>query len=546
MLSEMRSELGRWVLLFMVALMLCVAPIGAAWGQIPLPGNGGGGGSGGGMTPVPPGTGGGIQLICQMPAGSCPTKQAREEHAKKNNCKFPEEVCEKTSASDDNKGANERDKGFWGSMWNKVTGAFDNGYEFVRGVVAGLKGQLVDLWNMVTNIDEVISGLAALGESFYKDPKGTMRALGEMLGQGAVDTFTRATQCGAFDLGKVIGSYVSPAFGLKLATNLTKFSGKLDDAAKAVRKDYGCASFAAGTLVLTTDGFKPIESIVVGQQVGSRNENSFADRPQRVTDVFGRIAPSYRRLVTELETFEITDEHPLWQQGNGWVEAAKLVPGDVIASAQGDTIVIANDSVAGPLRVYNFSVAHNSSYFVGTQQVWAHNAGPCSIDLHAKSWDKLSAKEKGYRGERQVFMELLEKGYESVGNSFDPRGMTPDQAFKAWDGQAGIDGIYKDKNGNYVIIESKATGGVKKSDPEGCYDNLCTVKNGDRQMSDAWLNSRIDRLVPDPEEAKKIKASLEAKAVKKVYALTDEKGTSYHEIRDISSTDVKVGKTWSP
>lgn len=546
MLSEMRSELGRWVLLFMVAAMLCVAPVGAAWGQIPLPGNGGGGGSGGGMTPVPPGTGGGIQLICQMPAGSCPTKQAREEHAKKNNCKFPEDVCEKTSASDDNKGANDRDKGFWGSMWDKVAGAFDQGYEFVKGVVAGLKGQLTDLWDMVTNIDEVLSGLATLGKAFYDDPKGTMKALGEMLGQGAVDTFTRATQCGAFDLGKVIGSYVSPAFGLKLATNLTKFSGKLDDAAKALRKDYGCASFAAGTLVLTADGLKPIESIVIGERVSSRNENSYADRAQVVTDIFGRIAPGFRQLVTEFESFQITEEHPVWKQGIGWTEAGTIAPGDIVAMGEGDAVVIANDAVERPLRVYNFTVAHTSSYFVGTQQVWVHNAGPCSIELHAKSWTELTAKQKGFRGEHQVFLNLLDREYEPVGKSFDPRGMTPDDAFKAWDGQTGIDGIYKDKNGNYIIIESKATGGTKKADPEGCVDRLCTLSGGERQMSNQWIRERIDKLVTDPVEAKIIRDSLALGKVKRVYAVTDEKGTSYNEITSSGDTDARIGKTWKP
>ncbi|MDY0977221.1 polymorphic toxin-type HINT domain-containing protein [Massilia sp. CFBP9012] len=541
MLGKMRLALGRCVLLFIVAVMLCVAPVGAALGQIPLPGNGGGGG----MTPVPPGSGGGIKLICDMP-GTCPTKQAREEYAKKNNCQFPEDVCEKPSADDDHKGANERDKGFWGSLWDSVKGSVTYGYEFVKGVVAGLKGQIADLWNMVTNPGEVISGLVELGKSFFNDPKGTMQALGQMLGQEAVDTFTRATQCGAYDLGKVIGSYVSPAFGLKLATNLTKFSGKLGDAAKALRKEYGCASFVAGTLVLTAEGFKSIESIVVGQHVGSRNENSFADRPQVVTDVFGRVAPSYRRLATQLETFEITEEHPLWQQGKGWVEAGKLVPGDVIASAQGDTVVVANDIVQHPRKVYNFSVAHTHSYFVGAQQIWVHNAGPCSIELHTKAWDKLSPKEKGYRGEREVFIDLLAKGYEPVGKSFDPRGMSPDDAFKAWDGQTGIDGIYKDKNGNYVIIESKATGGTKKADPEGCVDRLCTVKSGARQMSNEWLQDRIDGLIDDPAEAQKIKNLVAANRVKKVYALTDEKGTSYNEITNNGNRDVEIGKKWNP
>lgn len=547
MLGKMRLALGRCVLLFIVTVMLCVAPVSAALGQIPLPGSGGGGGSGGGMTPVPPGTGGGIKLICEMPPGTCPTKQAREEYAKKNNCKFPEDVCEKTSASDDNKGANDRDKGFWGSMWDKVTGAFGYGYEFVKGVVAGLKGQLTDLWDMVTNVDEVLSGLAALGKAFYDDPKGTMKTLGEMLGQGAVDTFTRATQCGAFDLGKVIGSYVSPAFGLKLATNLTKFSGKLDDAAKALRKEYGCASFAAGTLVLTADGIKPIESIVVGQQVGSRNENSFADRPQRVTDVFGRIAPSYRRLVTETDEFQVTDEHPLWLQGEGWTEAGKVTLGDVIASADGDTMVLANEQITQPVRVYNFSVEHTPNYFVGVGLIWAHNARPCSIEIKTKNYAELEPFEKGFRAEFEAANKMKDIGYEPVGRTQTFKGH-PQDDFNAWDGQTGIDGIYKNAAGEWVILESKGFGAVKKSDPTGCKGGLCKMVEGERQMSDEWINARLGKILSDTEIAE-YRAAQKAGKVKKVYAYTDGSGqTKMFDIVDVGKggRDVEVGKQWIP
>lgn len=542
MLSKMRSEFGRWVLLYMVALMLCVAPVGAALGQIVLPGNGGGGG----MTPAP-GSGGGIKLICNMP-GTCPTKQAREEYAKKNNCQFPEDVCEKPTADDDHKGANERDKGFWGTLWNSVKGSVTYGYEFVKGVVAGLKGQIADLWNMVTNPGEVISGLVELGKSFFKDPKGTMQALGQMLGQEAVDTFTRATQCGAYDLGKVIGSYVSPAFGLKMATNLTKFSGKLDDAAKALRREYGCASFATGTLVLTADGLKPIESVAVGQRVGSRNENSFADRSQRVTDVFSRHAPSYRRLVTELDQFQVTEEHPLWLQGKGWTEARELVPGDVIAGSQGDAMVLANDLIRQSLRVYNFSVEHTPNYFVGSGQVWAHNAKPCDISIKTKNFSLLTPHEKGFRAEWELSQTMRKAGYQPVGDTrkFDGN---PQADYQAWNGQTGIDAIYY-KDGKYYILESKAMGGQRSSDPNEAKLGLSTLRNGDRQMSDSWIEGRLEKMLPDPggtAEREKILSQLREGKVTKIYAQRDPSGQSFHKIgKDANGKPVVTRTKWEP
>lgn len=542
MLGRFFTDLGKGLLLLIVAAMLCVAPLGSAVAQQSFPpGSGGGGG-----ISLPPGGGGGIQLICR-PAGSCMGPAEREAYARKNNCKFPDQVCERTSAADDSQGAKERDKGFWGSLWDDVKGGLKYGYEFVKGVVAGLKGQISNLWNMVTNPGEIISGLVELGKSFYHDPKGTMAALGQMLGQEAVDTFTRATQCGAYDLGKVIGTYVSPAFGLKLATNLTKFSGKLDDAAKALRREYGCASFAAGTLVLTENGLAPIETIAIGQQVRSRNENSFADRPQRVTDILGRVAPGYRRLVTENDEFKVTDEHPLWLQGKGWTEAGKVVEGDIIASEQGDAMVIANEAVRQLLRVYNFSVANTPNYFVGNGLVWAHNARACNIGIKTNNYKTLDAFERGFRAEYEVSNLMKGAGFEPVGGTPRFNG-NPLDDFAAWDGQTGIDGIYKNAAGDWVIIESKVSGAVKKSDPTGCKGGLCTMVEGERQMSDKWIEERLKKILSPAERAEYDAAKLAGK-VKKAYAYTDGNGvTKTYSVVDIrpGNTDVKVGKAWDP
>ena len=554
MLGRITIDLGTRLLLLIVAAMLCIAPFHAAIGQtIPLPGGGmtpvppGGGG----MTPVPPGGGGGgIKLLCTPPPDRCLTKEAREQWANEHNCQFPEDVCEKQrklTPGKDSAGAQATDADFWGSLWNSVKGAVTYGYEFVKGVFAGLKSQIMDLWNLVTNPGEVIDGLVELGKSFFRDPKGTMKALGEALGQEAVDTFTRATQCGAYDLGNVIGSYVSPAFALKLASKLKMFSGKVADAAKVLRREYGCASFAGGTLVLTANGFAPIETIAVGQQVRSRNETSYADRPQRVTDVFGRIAPGYRRLVTETEEFKVTDEHPLWVQGKGWTEAHKLAEGDIIASEQGDTMVLANQAVKQPLRVYNFSVENTPNYFVGAGQIWAHNSTPCSIEIKTKNFSLLKPKEKGFRAEWEVSQELRKAGYRPVGNTpkFDGN---PQADYQAWNGQTGIDAIYE-KDGKYYIVESKAMGGQRSSNPDDAKLGLANLRNGDRQMSDRWIRERLEKTLPDPGgkvERERILDQLSKNKVTKIYAQRDPQGRSYNIVGEKDGKPVVTSTKWEP
>jgi hypothetical protein len=487
--------------------------------------------------------------MCKPPPFVCLGKEAKEKWAKENNCRWPEDVCKSTPPDKDNLGAADADKGLWGNMWSEVKAGLVYGYEFVKGLMIGLKDQIADIYNMVKNIDGVVSGLIDLGKAFFKDPKGTLKQLAGLIGQEAVDTITRATQCGAYDLGHVIGSYVSPVFALKLASKLTKFSGDLAAASKAIKKDYGCASFGAGTLVYTPDGLVPIEQIQVGSIVGSRNESSFADKPQPVTNVFGRLAPSHRVLTTELDSIKVTDEHPLWVQGKGWIEASNVAVDDVLATARGDVLVRQNQAVAQPLRVYNFSVGSTPSYFVGSGAVWAHNVS-CDIGFMSKKWDDLDVKkgERGFRGEYSIWEEWTQKGYKPVGESFDPKGKTPEDAYIGWAGQKGIDGIYE-KGGNYYIIESKATKGDKPTEAT-CKESLCKTKNGDRQLSEAWLNNdRLDKLFPDPADRAKYDKAVADGKVKKIYAVTDEKGTRYFEVTDDINDpkEVNIGKKeWTP
>ena len=313
--------------------------------------------------------------------------EARQAWAKEHNCRFLEDVCEKTTPDQDKQGATEADKGFWGDLWGKVSGALTYGYEFVKGLFAGLKDQIGDLIDLISNPLEVAEGLIELGKAFYDDPKGTLAMLAELLGQEAVDSITRATQCGAYDLGKIIGQYVSPAVMLKLATRLTQYGGKLSDAVRATKLDLGCASFVAGTPIHTGQGTQAIERIGVGALVSSRDEWRWSETPQRVDNTFKRTAPGYRELRTEFETYRVTDEHPLWVQGKGWTEARHVTDEDVLGSLEGDALVRENRAVAEPVEVYNFSVANTPNYFVGEAGLWVHNA-KCDLPDRHISFDR--------------------------------------------------------------------------------------------------------------------------------------------------------------
>lgn len=345
--------------------------------------------------------------ICPDPGVCFADKAAKDQWAKKNSCRFLEDVCSKEGALD-NKGAPAEDQGFWGDLWSGIKGGLQYGYQFVKGIVAGLKDQVMGIVDLLRNFDEVIGGLVQLGKSFYNDPKGTAAKLAEVLGQEVVDTITRASQCGPYDLGKVIGQNVSPVLVAKLAIKITKFSGDIRRAARATKLELGCASFVAGTLVLTPAGPMPIEQVAAGQSVLSRNERGFADASQSVAKTFNRNVDHFYRLVTEFDALSVTDEHPLWLQGQGWTPVMDLKRGDIVATASGDVTVLDNERVERATRVFNFSVNETPSYFVG-QGVWAHNA-------------KCNLPDKVYRAPKSKFELGQSDGGPGVWSNVDAKG----------------------------------------------------------------------------------------------------------------------------
>ncbi len=70
----------------------------------------------------------------------------------------------------------------------------------------------------------------------------------------------------------------------------------------------------------------------------------------------------------------------MWKQGKGWTEVKDLTVDDVVASADGDVLILDNKKVDEPIRVYNFSVANTPSYFAGQSKLWVHNA-PCEFEF---------------------------------------------------------------------------------------------------------------------------------------------------------------------
>jgi RHS repeat-associated protein len=149
--------------------------------------------------------------------------------------------------------------------------------------------------------------------------------------------------------------------------------------------DIGC--FAAGTPVLTPDGHKAIEDLKRGDVVLARSEDdpSAPVQARIVEEVFRRSAP-VMTITIGGQQIRLTEEHPFYTLGRGWVKAHELRAGDWVHGEGGEWLPIGKvEPVGDPEVVYNMCVAGAHTFFVGKRHwgfaVWVHNApgpnGPC-------------------------------------------------------------------------------------------------------------------------------------------------------------------------
>jgi len=326
----------------------------------------------------------------------------------------------------------DRDSGVLRRIWTELKNLAGPAVEFVKGFWEGIKEQLSDLVELITDPLEVAKGLYQLARNFIDDPSGTARAIGDALGKD----LQQLVSCGAFDRGRVLGSNVDPAFMLKLATKLAKL-GRLAHALDETKRAFGCASFVAGTSIWNAFGLQPIDTVRAGDWVLSRDRGTLQESPREVSRTFHRTAAGYYALVTEAEVLQVTAEHPVWVQGRGWTEVRELQPGDPVAGIGGDVLVRAAIPIDSPREVFNFTVPGTDSYFVGSSGLWVHNAN-CQIppiyraprspsgyaigasDGGSGGWTEIARPDtSAYRYEKQITGAPRNVEYQVSGVRFD-------------------------------------------------------------------------------------------------------------------------------
>jgi RHS repeat-associated protein len=237
---------------------------------------------------------------------------------------------------------------------------------FVKTVIqfgAAVDGTVAVAKSAFKNTDKVAKALA------NKDYMGAARAGGELHVDVAIIAVTILTVGEAAE--GVLGA--KPTVAPATETPVPEIPAVPEPMPAAGR------CFGAGTLVTTSAGRRPIETIRVGDLVWSQNEftgdrelrpvlRTFVRNDAAVIDV--RVA--YADRIDDLRT---TASHPFWVLGRGWVPAGDLEADDELLSASSDTArVVAVHPTGTREIVYNLEVADYHTYFVGSFSVLVHNS----------------------------------------------------------------------------------------------------------------------------------------------------------------------------
>ena len=188
----------------------------------------------------------------------------------------------------------------------------------------------------------------------------------------------------------------------------------------------GC--FIAGTPISVLDGYKNIEDIKKGDIVLSYNTQFNRVECSIVLEtMIHNVAESIYTLYIEDEQLIVTGIHKFLITRNAqrdWIQASDLREGDLVLFADGTWHEIHKISICfRHTLVYNFEVLENHNYFVGKNQILAHNKGggggsakkAQKIDKPKSSNDRYRAVDKNLKSTSNSMKKLQDEYKKTFG-----------------------------------------------------------------------------------------------------------------------------------
>lgn len=219
--------------------------------------------------------------------------------------------------------------------------------------------------------------------------------------------------------------WIGPPGALDLIPGVAEIDSGIGFGVDASAGDF---CFLAGTLVRTEGGLKPIEEIVVGDRVLSRNEENgeqdyrsavrlFRNRTERIVSVTVFSAETGNAI----QTIHCTPGHPWFVHGEGWTFAAHLSAGNRLAGCSGQALQVLTIEFRDlHAQTYNFEVEDWHTYFVGR-----HGTQPFALVHNISSRrlrrlrDTAPSITEGDRRTRSL-MESVNKRSRALQSKIDP------------------------------------------------------------------------------------------------------------------------------
>ena len=252
-----------------------------------------------------------------------------------------------------------------------------------------------------------------------------------------------------------LGEFLGAAF--TGVTTVLSGKGVVDDIAnyKNTKHDILTSQcFVEGTLVVTSEGNKPIEEIQAGDLVYSTNPETGESEYKEVLRTFRKETDVLIHIFVNGEEIQTTPVHPFWVVDQ-WVAAKDLETGDVLTLADGTTATITKtygEQLDEPVIVYNFEVSEFHTYYVTDTGVLVHNDSKC-VTNNSNNSSNGSSEYLQRKSEHLTIEEALEK--------LENSGLKPGQTVisesrireiaKSFDSRKASSSIFTDSTGRYIV-----------------------------------------------------------------------------------------------
>lgn len=245
--------------------------------------------------------------------------------------------------------------------------------DIVEGVANG------DVLQTVMGVAGLVADVATLGvaSGVTGAIKASTKVAVTAVKGAAKQAAKKITQKGA----REVTEKASKEIAEKVAEKAAKVVEQNAEALKKCKKfEGGGGCFVAGTIVLTSDGVKPIEKIVAGDSVWAYSDSLHLKSVQRVYKTIVRQVDKLVMVQSGKDTIWTTTEHPFYI-GNKWIPAKNIRRGDSLTLFGGKRLLVKNVKIIDTfVTVYNFGVENFNSYYVSRRKVLVHNTNALICD----------------------------------------------------------------------------------------------------------------------------------------------------------------------